>query len=364
VGLSVLLVRGGVYVDPQLECLGPIEPLFGSFDERGVFLARHESEERCSCSDFALLAGQSGATIFGRLLADLLSSVSIGPNVGFPPGSIALIRKIMTDKKPDESSVIFIDPAIGQRIWKRISSVTRWVQASQGKSPVLDGKSRLELGHTPTTSYRWARFLFLGHPRCGSRSLAAMLAAAGLSIGHERLMHDGAVTWWQTGRRIRHAAWPAFASGGQQHREVWLAGSVFHYIRDPRQAIPSIILENEANGRENNSFRFRRVKLKQKYGIDIGQMGTIEAAASSYALWNKTAEDLATAGRVLVERPELMIDHLCLKLDPATRLNSSERKFGKSKPDVDFKEVITCTSREVRVLLERYADLYDTGAIA
>jgi hypothetical protein len=356
-GHLVLLVHGGIYVDPGLECVSAIEPLIGSLNEHRAYgtLNLQRSTESESYKKFAVLAGGPGETFFGRMSADILNEIASGSEV-----SRFAVRPDWRgiESRHGEQAITLIEPGTAQYFWKWDSSESSISSTRDDLSTVARKPHRLSEA-VPTREVRWAKLLFLGHPRCGSGALAAMLTAAGVDIGHEKLKRDGAVSWWHTGNRIRNAGWPLFSSGTRERREIWLASSVFHYLRNPRHAIPSIILENEANGRENNSFKFRRQKLKKIFDVDIARMAVVEAAAVSYALWNNLAAGLATAGQVLVEYPQLGPPYSGLPLDAALRRNSSQRKFGKSAPEIDFRGVIAGSSDEVRRLLKQYASLYE-----
>jgi hypothetical protein len=349
---AVLLVHGGFYVGCSLECLEPIEKFF---ELAGDVVAVSQSEGTSAQAGINPLArGFLGACPrapqLGRMFAALATRQAVRDAVrGFS------WRKELQAADFDEqekSSITWLAPDVVQR-FVRVHSQEDGsnINSSQGDLAVQgEGAARAPV--------RWANLLFLGHPRCGSTALSAMLKSAGVRVEHERLGRDGAVSWWLVGRRIPDAAWPIFLHGPRENKEIWPGGRIFHYLRDPRDAIPSIVLENEARMRANPSFQLRRRTLRERFGVDINELDVPTAAATSYALWNRLAEELASDGVVLVEKPELsnflpgvgsLIPH---------RANTSLRKFGTTKPDIDIADAIRRSPYEAREQMERYLSLY------
>jgi hypothetical protein len=205
--------------------------------------------------------------------------------------------------------------------------------------------------------------MFVGHPRCGSKSLAAGLRAAGLRVGYEGYGEDGVVSWFHTGWRLPHAKQPVFSNavGKDLPAEFWLSARVLHYIRDPREAIPSIVLENEAMDRTNNSFTYRRIRLKQRFGIDIGLLDPPAAAATSYALWNGLAEEAATDGLIFIEHPDLQRVIEGRDLPQLPHINTSRHLFGKDKPQIDVTAAVAASPEEAKPYLKKYFALYEAS---
>jgi len=353
-GAAVLLVRGGFYIDCNIDCLLPIAPLA---QLKGDVIAVGDAGGTCSSFQAeqlgsGFLAARPRSALMGRLFAALASAP---PAPGDTSGWRQVLRSLAEESGIAEKERInWAPPDTVLRFMRTSSQETAHdhTRISRNGVVVLDNVQ-------PRLPFRWAGLLFLGHPRCGSSALSAMLKRAGLRVSHERLGPDGAVTWWLTGRRLAGAAWPAFTYGGSKNREVWLGGRILHYLRDPREAIPSIVLENEARLRENPSFRMRRRRLKERFDIDIGELDPPTAAATSYALWNKLAEDIARDGLVLVEKPDLSALLPEIPSLPLIRSNSSERKFGQNKPEIDIADAIRRSPREARSAIQRYLSIYD-----
>lgn len=355
---AVLLAFGGVYAAAQLECIRSIDNLVDSIAQAAIGpVHRGENLDRLApILTEGLFAARKGACGAGRTLTAALGAIATGDAV-----QDVWRRLYMTEGlQNDTSELSTIDPELF-REFVRPPKNTQLRKRGANEDSRRDARiMRLAPGRVPNRKFcvRWMGFLFLGHPRCGSRALSKMLFAAGLHVGHERPGPDGSVSWWHTGRLIRRALWPSFSHGAGDDGEIWLAGRIFHYLRDPREAIPSIVLENEFRGRDNNSFKVRRRVIERRFEVDIGELDALGAAATSYALWNKIAEDLATDGRVFVERPELSDPPAHLAPIPLLRRNDSERKFGTLKPGLDVMDSIRRSPAKARPLLERYLSLY------
>lgn len=358
-GAALLLVHGGLYIGHGIEYLQPAEQLLNcEADVIGIVRGDHGSPlAEAEVLERGFLAARPRAPQLGRLLAGFANGTLSGDPAGAPSWYGALYAAGL--EECEKRSIIWLSPV----------SVQRFVRAHS----YPDDRTNLRQGANSKWAFcgdvlarppvRWARLLFLGHPRCGSAALSAMLKCAGVRVEHERLGRDGAVTWWQTGRRLPETIWPAFARGARDQREIWLGGRIFHYLRDPRDAIPSIVLENEWKMRANPSFQLRRRKIRERFGIDIGELDPPTAAATSYALWNKLAEDLATDGTVLVERPELPNVLPGTIISKLRRANSSMRKFGTPKPEIDIPDSFRRSPREARLPLERYLSFYQDGVV-
>lgn len=211
------------------------------------------------------------------------------------------------------------------------------------------------------------KLILIGHPRCGSRSISTFLSKVGLICGHEKLEKDGMVSWWHTGNYMGQKL---FRNGKKEpkHFSSKIVGS---YIRNPLDAIPSIVVENEHMDRDNNSFRFRSRLLMKWYGTDISKMGPLAAAATSYVLWNNKAREISElSSPIKVEQPELQ-EIMELAGIPATeeyeasltnseKLNTTEVKFGKKKRNFSKAEIIESVvdDRSVSASLEEYLTLY------
>ncbi len=362
--VAVLFVCGGFYIDADEGCEESIAPLADLAGEVILYyVTRRTGGQAKDRIRNGFMAAQPGARFLGRLLAEIFSALIRRESKNLwlvtGPGKLNQVYGRVDEAEKRTITVLthrqmlrFAKPNY-QLPYKREAS--HWSVAQKRGVETINPAELPKIG-----GFDWARLVFLGHPRCGSASLAAALRNAGLEVGHEKLGVDGIVSWWLTGRRLPKTGWPVLTHSARQGSGAWIAGKTFLYLRDPRDAIPSIVLENEAQGRENNSFRFRRHVLNENFGIDIGNFDPPVAAATSYALWNRLAEQSANCGNVLVERPDLgnALPGLDLKLPG--RMNTSLEKFRMPAPAIDFGETAARVPSEVRPWLDRYVGIYDS----
>lgn len=206
--------------------------------------------------------------------------------------------------------------------------------------------------------HKYCDLLVLGHPRCGSASLASAFRRAGVEIGHERLLAQGMVSWWHTGFLHGHPTQKIFRKSAIDKPSI-KAGAVWWYIRRPSDAIPSIIIENEFNERNNASFKHRHRVILEKYGLDISRATRFGAAAYSYLLWNQIAETLSDDKKpIKIEKPHL--DHRLntCGIFELPRINTTHGKFGRKKEVVSLTRILqdvdTETKRKILQIEEEY----------
>ncbi|WBU54301.1 hypothetical protein [Paracoccus sp. SCSIO 75233] len=207
-------------------------------------------------------------------------------------------------------------------------------------------------------------FAIVGHPRCGSRSLATAFGQLGLKVGHEKLERDGIVSWWNTARY----------QGDHSFKDPRLYPSEFtsrvigHYIRNPIDAIPSILIENQFRERKNNSYQFRQWILSKEFDVDLDEMSPLTAAATSFVLWNDLAAKISDLDQpILVERPDTRQLQAMLggalpftgKEIKLPRENTTARKFGVDKWETSREDIIDATPEAFRPRLDYYLSLYD-----
>lgn len=127
--------------------------------------------------------------------------------------------------------------------------------------------------------------LVIGHPRCGSGYMSKLLQSAGLDIGHEQMGKHGLSSWMfaVADRQVPFARDKYAAS-----RQLSNYQHIIHHVRGPRNAIPSIMRDNQHS---SQSFDFRRKHIKNAFGIDLEEYpSALEQAALSYIYWNKLIE--------------------------------------------------------------------------
>jgi Glycosyltransferase sugar-binding region containing DXD motif len=362
--VAVLFVWGGFYIDADEGCaesIAPLEDLAGEVILHYVTKRRGgQAKDRIGN---AFMAARPGARFLGRLLTEIFSAIirRESKNLWLVTGPGKLNQLYSQVDEAEKRTIIVLTRKQKLRFakpdwqlpYKRESS--HWSVAQKRGVETINPAVLPKVG-----GFDWARLVFLGHPRCGSASLANTLLRSGLQVGHEKLGLDGIVSWWHTGRLLPKTKWPVLTHSTKQTSKAWIAGNTFLYLRNPKDAIPSIVLENEAKGRENNSFRFRRHVLNENFGIDIGDLDPPVAAAASYALWNRLAELSANCGHVLVERPDLKTVLPGFEMKLPRRINTSLEKFRTAGPIIDLMETAARVPGEVRPWLDRYIGIYDS----
>ena len=135
----------------------------------------------------------------------------------------------------------------------------------------------------PANALKPCTFLITSHPRCGTGYTSQLLNLLGFSIGHERLEAQGLSSWLHA---VSNQNTPLF---GKQNigkynvsRYDLSVEHLFLLVRDPKMAIPSIILEN----RVSVSYNYRRFHILHESGIDLDDYDCyLEKAIVSYVEW-------------------------------------------------------------------------------
>lgn len=145
------------------------------------------------------------------------------------------------------------------------------------------------------------RFLFVGHPRCGSGYVSKVLNCYGLQIGHEIMRKHGIVSWFATNyyddTKISCRKYTGYV---RTHNDDFK--KIVHYVRDPYTAIPSIMNENKYI----DSYIYRRDVIKHYYKIDLDSYNEPDKSVVSFLYWN----DLASTQTNLFIRVENCIDDI------------------------------------------------------
>jgi hypothetical protein len=206
------------------------------------------------------------------------------------------------------------------------------------------------------------KLVLVGHPRCASRSFALYLKSLGLDVQHEQMGSDGICSWWlAAGYQLRARG---FVYGPKEERVLLLPDIICHFMRDPLAAIPSIIIENEFNGRNNNSFRRRSNIIKRHYDVDLAEFDPLSAATLSYIYWNRLAEtccpDLTLKIETVTQDIQLLARYYQLAFNDSVPIaNTTANKFGISdKLEVNADALLALVSGKARLYLEKYLVFY------
>ncbi len=139
-------------------------------------------------------------------------------------------------------------------------------------------------------------YAFIGSPRCGSHFVSKFLLSNNIQVEHEALGKDGLCTWQYAVDSDNH---PYISDPRCRDNYFVYPKSYILYVRDPKNAIESLILENE---QAPLSYSHRREMILQNLGIDLNIFSTREErAARSYIHWYELALKRPLHGIVRVE---------------------------------------------------------------
>ena len=147
--------------------------------------------------------------------------------------------------------------------------------------------------------------LVLGHPGCGSDTLAASLRDSGIDIGSGSDGKDGLDVWqFATDDVVPN---PAFTAARSRRALVW--DHLLHAVCDIRDAVPAIMRDNIFN---TVSYNFRRKQILAAFDLDLNALPTnFMRAVASYIYWNKLIQRNDPDRVVKVEDdPEELRDYL------------------------------------------------------
>lgn len=366
--------EGGVYVDAAISCTTPLADWLDLTAD--LILLKKEKWDGRPTNSF--IVGKARHPFMKKVLEECVTNIQnqVSNNVWLVTGP-GVIKKLL------ESDDIAEKPElIGYRLFKTHApphqnashkKTEHWSKIQKQQSIFISGNTEvsppkaktkaLPLTIEPGSNHK-IKLALIGHPRCGSKSLAKYLTKTGLQIGHERLNNDGICSWWLTARRNPDNK--GFLYQTKDVKANVIPDLVCHFIRNPIDAIPSILIENEFNQRDNNSFRYRREVIKRHFGIDMAEHEALPAAALSYVYWNKLAEQAVPDLLIKVEdmADDLLpiIDYFSLStITKIPRLNTSVKKFGVSeKTAVDSETLLQTVTGKARLYLQAYLSLYES----
>nr|QFG74170.1 MAG: capsular polysaccharide synthesis protein [Megaviridae environmental sample] len=143
--------------------------------------------------------------------------------------------------------------------------------------------------HIKKVEYK--EFLCIGHPRCGTTSMSYYLNQMGYDVGHENIDKNG-VSSWMLAVKDKNYPW-----GNITDKSKYYFKNIIHVVRNPFDAIPSIILENKYSP-DNKSYKFKKKHINRIFNkslpdIDfrnISLLDEIELAIKTFIYWNKICE--------------------------------------------------------------------------
>ena len=152
----------------------------------------------------------------------------------------------------------------------------------------IDKEDKLRM-QTHFQKMEYKEFLCIGHPRCGTTSISYYLKQMGHNVGHENMDSNGVSSWMLA---VEDNTYPY---GNVREKFRYYFKNIIHVIRNPFDAIPSIILENKYS---KPSYNFRKKHIKQLLNIDLPDLDfqnisiatEIQIAIKTFVYWNKICE--------------------------------------------------------------------------
>jgi len=363
--------EGGVYVDAAISCHSPLSEWL-DLNADMILLKKEKWDGRPTNS---FIVAKARHPFLKRVLEDCVNNIQnkVSNNVWLVtgPGVIkTLLDSNETSEKPELMSFRFFKTHAPPHQNASHKKTEHWSKIQHQQSIFNSGETRprppklkakpVPKEHGPQTHIKLA---LIGHPRCGSKSLAKYLTKSGLLTGHERLGEEGICSWWLTSRHKPEAH--GFLYQGKGNKTLVVPELVCQFIRNPIDAIPSILIENEFNQRDNNSFKQRREVIHRLFGEDLAEHDPLAAATLSYVYWNKLAEQAVPD---LVVKVEDMADDLVPVIEyfglsasaRIPKLNTSAKKFNiTEKTAVDSRTLLAKVGGKTRLYLQSYLALYD-----
>jgi hypothetical protein len=149
-----------------------------------------------------------------------------------------------------------------------------------GRNAAADEARAAVRAHVKHMHHR--RFLVTGHPRTGTGYAANLLNQLGFDVGHEKAGRDGLSSWMFAADA---ECYPYAEDAVARSRRSLHWDMLLHIVRDPQNAVPSIMRENEWS---QPSYQFRRLSILNQVGIDLDAYGSnMERAVMSLVGWNK-----------------------------------------------------------------------------
>jgi hypothetical protein len=177
------------------------------------------------------------------------------------------------------------------------------------------------------------KIIIIGHPRCGSGYMAELFSTFGCNVKHEEWGENGISSWLfavdpQDLKKLK----ASYAPYGPTRPEKVNSKYIIHYVRDPFNAIPSIIGEDSFM----DSYIYRKRILQKKYGINLDEYSAVDKATVSFLLWNKMIEEQAPAITIRVENATEAVKAYLVKMGlGAKQVRQFPDKRNNSRPKIN-----------------------------
>jgi GR25 family glycosyltransferase involved in LPS biosynthesis len=170
----------------------------------------------------------------------------------------------------------------------------------------------------------YKKILCIGNPRSGSAFTANCLKQMGLGIEHESMGADGVSSWMLAVNTDK------YPFGNVTKINEYYFETVIHYVRNPWDAIPSMILENKYSP-NNNSYKFRVRHINSILGLTLEEcmsdsvtpLEELELAIKTFIYWNKICE---------IKKPTIVFQ--IENIDGLKKFNTSNRIIDTSPKNV------------------------------
>jgi GR25 family glycosyltransferase involved in LPS biosynthesis len=202
--------------------------------------------------------------------------------------------------------------------------------------------------HNHIKKLEYKEFLCIGHPRCGTTSISSYLTQKGYDVKHEHMGYNGISSW------MFAVADNNYPYGNAKNRLNYYFKNIIHVVRNPFDAIPSIILENKYSP-DNLSYKFRKKHIKNILNIDlpdvdlnkISLLDDTELAIKTFIYWNKICE---------LCKPTIIYKIEALNIG---KKNSNKRYGGKiyEKPNISndiYKKIDDNLKQELQNFCKKY----------
>ena len=210
--------------------------------------------------------------------------------------------------------------------------------------------------------------LCIGHPRCGTKYISGLLTSFGYEIGHENMKKKG-ISSWMLAVMSNTYPWGDVGIDKNKPFSVFNFKYIIHIVRNPFNAIPSIILENKYSPR---SYNFRKFHIKRELNIDLpiynsklNLIQDIEIAIKTYIYWNLICEKnkpslvikLEDSYNILKQYNTKNIKESDLKIDKNETINKffGNKKYNKPRiVNYDYEKVDDSLKLELKQFCIKY----------
>ncbi len=137
----------------------------------------------------------------------------------------------------------------------------------------------------------YKEFLCIGHPRSGTRYTSEVLRSFGYDVGHEKMGEHGTSSWLLA---VNDRSYPFGDIGNPKSIDAFYFEHLIHVVRNPFDAVPSIILENRYSPRQC-SYLFRKKHIEKLLNIPLPEnvseeralQEEVETALQCYLAWSE-----------------------------------------------------------------------------